>query len=107
VPVAILALLFFGIVGLVLFRAAADQKPHRVVLTWNPSTPKPGVTLAGYEVYRSQADGPFKKLASGLTSPTYIDTQVKSGETYHYYVTAINPAGEVGPASNRATAEVP
>ena len=112
-PVAILAILVFAIVGLVLFRVAADQKPRRVdqkprrvVLTWKPSPPKPGVTVAGYEIYRSQADGPFKKLASGVTSPTYTDTQVKSGETYHYYVTAINPAGGVSPASNRVDVEI-
>jgi fibronectin type 3 domain-containing protein len=107
VPVAILTILFFGIVGLVLFRVAADQKPHRIVLTWKPSPPKPGATLAGYEIYRSQAGGPFKKLATGVTSPTYTDTQVKSGETYYYYVTAINPAGEASPASNRTDAVIP
>ena len=107
VPVAILAILFFGIVGLVLFRAAAEQKTHRVVLTWNPSPPKTGVTLAGYDVYRSRGESPFEKLASGLTKATYTDTKVKSGETYRYFVTAVNPAGEGSPASNWVTAEIP
>jgi fibronectin type 3 domain-containing protein len=107
VLVTILAILFSGIVGLVLFRVAADQKPHSVVLTWIPSVPKPGSTLAGYDVYRRRADGPFEKLASGLTTPTYTDSQVRSGETYRYYVVAVGSTGEVSPSSNVATAAIP
>ena len=76
VPVAILAILVFAIVGLVLFRVAADQKPRRVdqkprrvVLTWKPSPPKPGVTVAGYEYLPKPGRRPLQKTGFGRDQP--------------------------------------
>ena len=105
-PIAILAIVFSGIVGAVLFRVAADQTPHRVVLKWDPPAPKPGITVAGYNVYRVQSEGPFKKVA-GVIAPTYTDDKVASGNTYSYYVRAVDPAGDESPASNHAEATIP
>jgi fibronectin type 3 domain-containing protein len=105
-PIAILAIVLTGIVGMVLFRVAADQKPHSVVLKWNPPAPKPGVTVAGYNVYRSEFGGAFQKLAY-VVPPTYTDDKVSSGKTYHYFVRAVDPAGQESPPSNRAEAAIP
>ena len=106
-PVAILAILFWGIVGVVLFRVMADEKPHSVLLKWNPPAPKPGVTVASYNIYRSQSDGPFGPLASGVPAPTYVDTKVSNGTTYYYFVRAVDAAGHESPPSNQASAEIP
>ena len=106
-PVAILAILLLGIVGVVLFRVMADEKPHSVLLKWNPPAPKPGVTVASYNIYRSQSDGPFGQLASGVVAPNYVDSKVSNGTTYHYFVRAVDAAGHESPPSNQASAEIP
>jgi len=104
-PIAILAIVFSGIVGMVLFRVAA-QTPHTVVLKWNPPAPQPGIAVAGYNVYRSESDGPFQKVAS-VVAPTFTDDKVSSGKTYGYFVRAVNPTGQESPASNRVDAAIP
>lgn len=106
-PIAILTILISGIVGVVLFRAAANQKPPSVLLKWNPPAPKPGVTVASYEVYRSQAGQPFEPLASGVPTPSYVDHKVSSGITYNYYVRAVDTQGHPSPPSNQASATIP
>lgn len=106
-PVAILAILVLGIVGVVLFRVTADEKPHSVLLKWNPPAPTPGVTVTGYNIYRSQADGPFGPLASGVPAPTYVDSKVSRRTTYYYFVRAVDAAGHESPPSNQALAEIP
>ena len=105
-PRVILAILFIGIAGFTLFRLVADEKPHSVLLKWNPPVPKPGVTVAGYNVYRSRPDGSFGPLAS-VVAPTYVDTQVSSGTTYYYYVRAVDAAGHESPPSNQVSATIP
>lgn len=95
-----------GIVGAVLLRVAADQKPHSVLLRWNPPPPTAGSTVVSYEIYRSQEDGAFEKLASGVTTPSYIDGAVSSGRTYNYFVRAVDTQGNASPPSNQASANL-
>jgi fibronectin type 3 domain-containing protein len=104
-PVAILTILFLGIVCAVLFRVTADEKPHSVLLKWNPPLNKPGVSVTGYKVYRSGPDGIYTSIAATVV-PTFTDTKVVHG-TYYYYVKAVNAGGEESPASNNAAVEVP
>ena len=106
VPVAILAILITGIIGVVIFGVAASKTPHSVQLKWNPP-PKGKKPVASYEVYRNEADGPFEKVASGLTVPSYVDHAVSSRKTYHYFVRAVDPDGVISSPSNQATATVP
>jgi fibronectin type 3 domain-containing protein len=106
-PVAILLILFFGIVGLVLFRVAAGGRPHSVLLKWNPPDPRPGVTVIGYNIYRSQLDGTFKAIASGVTNPTYVDRDVRNGASYRYFVKAVDAAGHESMPSDPASAVIP
>jgi hypothetical protein len=106
-PIVILAVLFFGIVGVVLFRVLASEKPHTVLLKWKPPVPKPGVTVAGYNIYRSKPDGSFGPVASGIVPPAYVDNKVSRGATYYYYVTAVDATGRESLASNNASAVIP
>ena len=108
-PIAILAILLCGIVGVVLFRVAASgsEKAHTVLLNWNPPAPTRGSTVAGYNVYRRQPDGTYARIASGVPGPSYIDRDVKPGKTYHYFVRAVDTAGHESPFSNPASAVIP
>ena len=106
-PVTILVILIIGIVGVVLFRVAASGRPHSVLLKWNPPDPKPGVTVTGYNIYRSQLDGTFKPIASGVTTPSYVDHDVRNGATYRYFVKAVDAAGHESPPSDPASAIIP
>jgi fibronectin type 3 domain-containing protein len=106
-PIAILAIVFSGIVGVVLFRVAADQKPQRVDLKWNPPVPVPGATVASYNVYRgTQSGGPYDKIATGVTGLSYTDRDVSSGKIYYYVVRAVDVAGRESQPSNQASAEI-
>ncbi|MGH9543874.1 MAG: fibronectin type III domain-containing protein [Terriglobales bacterium] len=105
-PIAILVVLLFGIVGAVLFRVGASEKPRSVLLQWNPSLPKAGVTVTGYKIYRSQGDGSYQPIAT-VSAPPYVDHHVNNGETYHYFVTAVSAGGKESTSSNQASATIP
>ena len=107
-PLAILAILLFGIVCMVLLRVAADGKPHSVTLTWTPPPPRPDSVVAGYNVYRCcQPDGTFGAIASGVVTPTWVDRNVIPGTTYRYFVTTVDKAGRQSRPSEQVTATVP
>jgi hypothetical protein len=67
-----------------------------IVLTWQAVS---GAT--SYDVYRSGV-----LLASGLTTPTYTDMAITSGQGYSYTVSALNASG-AGPQCAPATATAP
>jgi beta-glucanase (GH16 family) len=75
-------------------------------LAWSPATDNIGV--ARYNVYRS-ATANFQQGAANLigqsTSTSYTDTTASG--TVYYKVTAQDAAGNVGAASNEATATLP
>ena len=105
VAVTILAILLCGIVGAVLFRVAAEQKPHSVLLKWEAPPPKPSVGVTGYRVYRRSSDGSYEAIAS-VTTTTYTDHAVRNGETYHYFVRSVNAKGDESPISNQVTVTI-
>lgn len=81
------------------------QPPKHIKLTWTQSTT---AGVSSNKVYRSSpaSTGPYALQA--ILSPAdteYVDGYplVNSGQTYYYYVTAVNSAGE-SPASNVAGA---
>jgi hypothetical protein len=106
-PVAVLVILSLGIVGVVLFRAVASRGPRSVVLKWNPPDPRPGVTVTGYNIYRSQLDGTFQQIASGVSTPSYVDRDVRSGAAYRYFVKTVDAVGHESPPSNPASVVIP
>ena len=92
--------------GAVLFRVGADDKPHSVSLKWTPPVPKPGSTVTGYKVYRSQPDRTFQPIAS-VTGPGYVDRAVSSGATYDYFVASVDADGHQSRPSNYISVTVP
>jgi len=58
-------------------------------LRWEPS---PAPDVAGYRVYRrSTGEEHYTRLTPELIKkPYFVDGQVKRGQTYHYYVTAVD-----------------
>ncbi|MFE7838184.1 alginate lyase family protein [Streptomyces sp. NPDC057474] len=73
--------------------AVGDRKA--VTVAWLPSA-----WATGYTVRRStRPEGPYEKVATGLDEPTYTDTDVRRGRTYHYTVTATNSRGISGTSS--------
>lgn len=80
--------------------------PHSVALNWNASTSS---GVVGYNVYRSgQSGGPYAKINSALIpSTTNTDTNVQSGSTYYYVVTAVDSSGRESVFSNQVQAVIP
>ena len=76
----------------------------RATLSWNAATDNRGVTH--YNVHRGSTSGFTPTAANRIAQPTgtgYADTNIVAG-VYYYKVTAEDTAGNVGPASNQASA---
>ena len=57
-----------------------------------------------YSVKRSSSDGgPYTTIQTGVSSTSFIDTNLTNGTTYYYVVSATNSEGE-SPNSNQASA---
>jgi hypothetical protein len=66
-----------------------------IVLTWTAATdPDDASNVLTYNVYRGGA-----KVATGVSGLTWTDTQTPDGAAHSYTVTAVDPAGNEGPAS--------
>ncbi|HKU24738.1 MAG TPA: hypothetical protein VJQ54_04655, partial [Candidatus Sulfotelmatobacter sp.] len=78
---------------------------HSVSLTWTDGDSG----IGGYNVYRSTQSGTgYAKLNSSLTTTTsYKDSNVQSGSTYYYVVTAVNTAGVESAFSTAVQALIP
>jgi fibronectin type 3 domain-containing protein len=60
------------------------------VLAWDPQQ-----DAATYNVYRGTSAGAENStaIATGLTDPSYTDTNLTDGNTYYYTIKAVNPIG--------------
>jgi len=78
---------------------------HTVALNWSPSSS----LFAGFNIYRgSVSGGPYSKMNSTLVSTTsYTDTSVVSGQTYYFVTTAVDSTGAESAYSNEAVAAIP
>ena len=79
---------------------------HFVTLNWSPSS---ATGVIGYYVYRSTiSGGSFTRITSSPTSgSSYTDTEVVSGETYYYEVTALSSSGAESSRSSQVAALIP
>ena len=83
-------------------------QPHSVTLRWEAPRVTPGVSIQGYNVYRSTTSGgPYVKLVPRVAGPPYEDTLVLSGRTYFYVVTAVDQAGRESGFSGETRATIP
>src|SRR5208337_1878736 len=90
--------------GLQAAYSGEGQKPF-IDLIWAPVT---NADLAGYNVYRSEANGSPVKLNSELVkSPSYRDFAVASGKTYTYSVSAVDVRGNESQRSEETSEPVP
>ncbi|QJT04872.1 Ig family protein [Streptomyces asoensis] len=70
----------------------AVGEEQAVTVSWLPST-----SATSYTVLRGTTpEGPFERLAAEIRKPTYTDTGVLAGRTYHYVVAAANLLGVSG-----------
>ena len=85
--------------------ANAGPEPS-IDLSWQPGTE---ADLAGYVVYRREADGSWRRISSAqpLVPPAFHDGQVQSGHTYRYAVGAIDQGGHESARSAEAEETVP
>jgi hypothetical protein len=85
---------------------ATPQAPAYVELSWAIS---PEGDLAGYSVYRSEAeDAPGERVSTEtLPSPAFRDMSVVPGRRYYYRVSALDRAGNESPKSSPVVADVP
>ena len=81
------------------------SRPHSVTLTWTASTSK----VVGYNVYRaSLKHGGVKKLTPQPIAETrFVDSHLEVGDTYTYFVTAVDSEGVESRASDAVVASVP
>jgi predicted phage tail protein len=86
--------------------SATNQAPAYIELAWAIS---PEADLAGYAVYRSNAeDSPGERITTEiLPSPTFRDISVLPGRRYYYRVSALDRAGNESPRSSAVQADVP
>jgi fibronectin type 3 domain-containing protein len=84
-------------------RLDALSEANRVRLVWSPVD---APDLAGYLVYRAEADGAPALLSKDpVTDPFFTDDAVAQGKRYRYSVRAVDRAGNQSPSSPEAIAE--
>jgi YD repeat-containing protein len=75
-----------------------------ITLTWNQG---PESDLAFYRVYRANsASGPYQLIQDNFASLGYQDRDTLENVTYYYEVTAIDKAGNEGPATGPVSAQL-
>jgi hypothetical protein len=90
--------------GLQAAYSGEGQNPF-IDLIWAPVT---NTDLAGYNIYRSEANSTAVKLnAEPMTSPSYRDIAVASGKTYTYSVSAVDVRGNESQHSEETSESVP
>jgi hypothetical protein len=90
--------------GLQAVFSGPGQQPF-IDLIWAPVT---DVDLDGYNVYRHEEGAvPVKVNTQLVKTPAYRDTNVLSGESYFYSVSAVDARGNESAKSEEASEKVP
>ena len=90
--------------GLQAVFSGVGQAPF-VDLVWAPNA---DLDLVGYNVYRHEEGGQLTKINSELVkSPAFRDTNVISGKTYFYSVSAVDLRGNESAKSDEASEVIP
>ena len=85
--------------------SGSGAQPHFVSLAWSETSSG----VVGYNVYSgTQPSGPTTKLTSTpVGTTTYTDNTVQSGQTYYYWVTALDASGDESAYSSDVVATIP
>ncbi|MGO9516628.1 MAG: choice-of-anchor D domain-containing protein [Candidatus Korobacteraceae bacterium] len=87
--------------------AQAVSASYQVSLTWNAPTGSSD-PVVGYDVYRSSGNAQYQLLNPSVDAQTsFADSDVQSGLTYQYYVTAVDTQGVQSVPSNMAEVTIP
>ena len=77
---------------------------YSVTLTWIDAD----AVIAGYNVYRETTNGTYTQINTSLVAPhSFVDSDVISGATYQYVVTAVGADGLESIYSNSVQAVIP
>ncbi|MDF2644720.1 MAG: hypothetical protein K0Q73_525 [Paenibacillus sp.] len=69
---------------------AATAGENKAVLTWSPVS-----EATGYRIKRSDIPGgPYTTVMSDVSSLTFTDSNLTTGKTYYYVISAVNAHGE-------------
>jgi len=85
--------------------SATQETSRSVALSWIASSS----VVSGYNVYRGTVDGgPYTKINPTLvTTLSYADAAVTSGNIYYYVCTSVDSAGLESIYSNQVSAQIP
>ena len=83
----------------------ASTVSHTVSLSWTPSSS----TYSGFNVYRgTSSGGPYTRVDTSVVSSTsYLDAGVSSGQTYYYVATEVDTTGTESGYSSEVSAVIP
>jgi len=84
---------------------SAAKQPSGVVLTWDAAAAG-SIGHVTYGVNKAEGNGSFRNIASGLTTPAFLDNAVSAGHSYRYVVTAQDANG-ASPISDEAVIAIP
>lgn len=86
--------------------AARSGDTLSIDLSWKANA---DADLAGYAVYRREADGPWQRISPAvpIVGPAFHDSQVQAGVVYVYGVTALDAAGHESARSQEAEETAP
>lgn len=100
-------------------RTAPGTGHHRIILSWNASTPSARAedNAVGYCLYRSNKKNAAKKNPTcneceqvnviPVAGTSCLDDLVEDGAIYYYVATAINAKGKSSASSNETTVPIP
>ncbi|MGA1847821.1 MAG: fibronectin type III domain-containing protein, partial [Thermoplasmatota archaeon] len=75
-----------------------DMVSDRTVkFSWAPPLDNGGSPILDYTIRRGLSQGAEVNIKEGITSTTYLDTDVDNGRTYYYKVVAVNIMGSSRP----------
>jgi len=84
---------------------SGNHQQNFIDLTWAPNTEG---DLAGYNVYRREDGGTFKRINSDLLkTPVFRDPEVTPGRQYFYSVTAVDFRNNESAKSEEAHEAIP
>jgi fibronectin type 3 domain-containing protein len=85
--------------------SGSGAQPHFVSLAWSEASSG----VVGYNVYSStQPSGPYNRLnAAPVGTMAYTDNTVQSGQTYYYWVTALDSSGDESAFSTDIAVTIP
>ena len=78
---------------------------HSVALSWSPSSS----SVAGYNIYVSPSSaGPYSLLnSSPVPSTSFVDTNVRAGDTYYFRITSVSSSYQESAPSVAVQAVIP